>query len=182
MSNEEVPELLQLVESFGNSIDVGVPADDLDTPQRFGRWLDDHGFPGIAPTAAELEFARGVRAALRDELLAHHDDLGESARGRLDQYAARIPMRATFGPEPATFVPVGDGVPAMLGQVLAAMVIADREGSWDRLKICREDTCLAVFYDRTKNQSRTWCSMGCGNRNKTRSYRDRRRIVGPAEA
>jgi predicted RNA-binding Zn ribbon-like protein len=60
--------------------------------------------------------------------------------------------------------------------VLAAMVIAEREGSWHRLKICREDTCQWVFFDRSKNQSKTWCSMRvCGNRNKTRSYRSRQR-------
>ncbi|MFI7544479.1 CGNR zinc finger domain-containing protein [Actinoplanes sp. NPDC049599] len=34
--------------------------------------------------------------------------------------------------------------------------------------------CRSVFYDRSKNGSKTWCSMEvCGNRNKTRSYRRR---------
>jgi predicted RNA-binding Zn ribbon-like protein len=32
-----------------------------------------------------------------------------------------------------------------------------------------------AFYDRSKNSSRTWCSMSsCGNRAKTRAYRGRR--------
>jgi predicted RNA-binding Zn ribbon-like protein len=32
-----------------------------------------------------------------------------------------------------------------------------------------------VFYDRSRNRSRHWCSMGvCGNRAKTRTYRAKR--------
>ena len=177
MATEDVPEELRLVESFANSLDVDADTDDLESPERFGRWLADHGFPQVEPTADELAFAIGVRSALREELMAHHGHVEPGdVRFRLDGFAERIPMRAAFGAGPATFVPVGAGVTAMLGEVLAAMVIAEREGSWHRLKICREDTCQWVFFDRSKNQSKTWCSMRvCGNRNKTRSYRSRQR-------
>jgi predicted RNA-binding Zn ribbon-like protein len=177
MATEDVPEQLKLVESFANSLDVDAPGDDLESVEQFGRWLAEHGFPQVTPTADELALAVGLRAALRDELIAHHGDADPAAvRSRLDDYAGQIPMRAAFGAGPATFVPVGTGVHAMLGEVLAAMVIAEREGSWHRLKICREDTCQWVFFDRSKNQSKTWCSMRvCGNRNKTRSYRSRQR-------
>jgi predicted RNA-binding Zn ribbon-like protein len=174
---DDVPEQLHLVESFANSIDYDTDQDDLESPERFGRWLADHGFPGIRPTADDLAFAVGMRGALRDELMAHHDGTRSAdARARMDGYAARIPLRASFGAGPATLEPAGEGLAAMLGQVLAAMVIAEREGSWHRLKLCREDTCQVVFFDHSKNQSKTWCSMQvCGNRNKTRSYRGRRR-------
>jgi predicted RNA-binding Zn ribbon-like protein len=85
-------------------------------------------------------------------------------------------LRAAFGAGPATLEPAGTGAGVMLGRVLAAMVLAEREGTWERVKICREDTCQVAFFDRSKNHSKTWCSMGvCGNRNKTRSYRSRRR-------
>jgi hypothetical protein len=68
----------------------------------------------------------------------------------------------------------------MLGAVLGAMVLAEREGGWHRLKICREETCRRVFFDKSKNQSKTWCSMqACGNRSKTRTYRDRQRELPP---
>ena len=46
------------------------------------------------------------------------------------------------------------------------------DGTWRRLKACREDTCQWAFYDRSKNRSGTWCSMAvCGNRAKARAYR-----------
>jgi predicted RNA-binding Zn ribbon-like protein len=176
----DIPEQLHLVESFANSVDVDTAQDDLDSPARFGRWLAAHGFPGVEPGKEELALAVAVRAALRDELIAHHDHLASSeARARLDGFAERIPLRASFdGAGPAGLVPAGQGVTAMLGAVLAAIVLAEREGGWHRLKICREETCQRVFFDKSKNQSKTWCSMQvCGNRSKTRTYRDRQREI-----
>jgi len=175
----DVPEQLHLVESFANSMDVDLGQDDLDSAARFGRWLAAHGFPGAEPGDPELALAVGIRAALRDELVAHHDRLASTeARARLDGYAERIPLRASFAGGPATLVPAGQGVTAMLGAVLAAVVLAEREGGWQRLKICREETCQRVFFDKSKNQSKTWCSMQvCGNRSKTRTYRDRQREI-----
>ena len=168
----DIPEQLHLVESFANSLDVETAQDDLDSPARFGRWLAAHGFPRIEPDHRDLGLAVGMRDALRAELIAHHDDLGSGeARARLDGFAEHIPLRVSFGGAgPATLVPAGQGVTAMLGAVLAAMVLAERDGGWHRLKICREETCQRVFFDKSKNQSKTWCSMQvCGNRSKTRS-------------
>lgn len=195
MAAEDFPEQLRLVESFANSVDVEGGEDDLDSLDRFARWLAAHGFPAAAAaaTTADLDLARALRSALRDEMLAHggHEPEGDpepspaegpaaaDPRRRLDELAARIPLRAHFGAGPATLVPVGQGVPAVLGQVLAAVVVAERDGLWHRIKICREDTCRWVYFDRSKNASKTWCSMQvCGNRNKTRAYRGRRK---PAE-
>jgi predicted RNA-binding Zn ribbon-like protein len=177
MAIEDLPAELRIVKSFADSVDVESAQDDFDSTARFGRWLVAHGFDHPEPTADELALAIAMRGALRDELIGHHGgtDSGE-ARSRLDTYAERVPLRAAFGPGPATLVPVGAGVQEMLGRVLAAMVLAEHDGTWQRVKICREDTCQVVFFDRSKNQSKTWCSMGlCGNRNKTRSYRERRR-------
>jgi predicted RNA-binding Zn ribbon-like protein len=179
MGSADLPEALRIVRSFANSVDVETAQDDLDSPARFGRWLVAHGFDHPAPTEEERVLALGIRDALREELMAHHGDGdGRTARARLDAYARMVPLRATFGDGPATLVPAGGGVAVMLGAVLAAIVIAEREGTWERVKICREETCQVAFYDRSKNQSKTWCSMGvCGNRNKTRSYRDRQRTA-----
>jgi predicted RNA-binding Zn ribbon-like protein len=182
MSDEDFPERLRIVQSFADSVDVETGQDDLDSPERFGRWLVAHGFDHLAPTEEERLLALGVRDALREELMAHHGD-GDSrtARAQLDAYARMVPLRATFGNGPAALVPAGGGVSVMLGTVLAAIVIAEHEGTWERVKICRDETCQVAFYDRSKNHSKTWCSMGiCGNRNKTRSYRDRQRTAAPA--
>jgi predicted RNA-binding Zn ribbon-like protein len=179
MSDEDFPERLRIVQSFADSVDVETGEDDLDSPARFGRWLVAHGFDHPAPSEDERVLAFGIRDALREELMAHHGD-GDAAiaRAKLDAYARLVPLRAAFGDGPAALMPAGGGVSVMLGTVLAAIVIAEHEGTWERVKICREETCQVAFYDRSKNHSKTWCSMGvCGNRNNTRSYRTRQRTA-----
>ena len=67
----------------------------------------------------------------------------------------------------------GDGLVASL---LAIIARAQADGTWSRMKACRADDCRWAFYDRSRNRSRTWCSMSeCGNRAKARSYRARQR-------
>jgi predicted RNA-binding Zn ribbon-like protein len=175
------PEALRPVESFANSVDVETGRDDLDSTAGYGAWLAAQGFPGVQPRAADLDLARSLRDALRAELAAHHPGAGAGgaedpdARARLDALAARIPLRAGFGASPATLQPAGEGALGLLGTVLAAVVLAERDGTWHRLKLCPADDCRWVYYDRSRNTSKAWCSMdGCGNRAKTRAYRGRR--------
>jgi predicted RNA-binding Zn ribbon-like protein len=174
----DVPPELWLVESFLNSVDVESGRDDLDTLPRFRRWLGDHRQSTAAATAtdADLVLAREVRAELRAEVLGHHDP-GVRDRSRLDALAAAVGLAARFdGDGRVRLVGAEPGVRGVLGDVLASVVRAVHEGTWTRLKICSADTCRYVFYDRSRNGSRRWCSMDvCGNRSKTRSYRSRRR-------
>jgi predicted RNA-binding Zn ribbon-like protein len=73
------------------------------------------------------------------------------------------------------FAPAESGVRGVLGEVLASVALASCDGTWDRLKVCGNDECAYVFYDRSKNACRRWCSMEvCGNRVKTRAYRQRK--------
>ncbi|NJP77205.1 CGNR zinc finger domain-containing protein [Streptomyces telluris] len=37
---------------------------------------------------------------------------------------------------------------------------AQRDGTWERLKICRSDACAWVFYDHSRNHSAVWCATG----------------------
>jgi predicted RNA-binding Zn ribbon-like protein len=168
-----------LVESFLNSIDLESGRDDLDSPVRFRGWLIANGHPAAADglTAADLWFARELRDALRAEVREHAD----ADHARLNALAAEVALRADFTAAGLGVQPAENGVRGVLGEVLGAVVIADREGRWQRLKICRERHCQVAFYDRSKNSSRCWCSMSvCGNRNKTRAYRGRRRLEARA--
>jgi predicted RNA-binding Zn ribbon-like protein len=166
-----VPESLWLVESLLNSVDVESGRDDLDELPRFQRWLRDHGRGSAAnaATEADLSLARDLRDALRDELDGAGDPSG------LDRLAAGIGLVARFtGDGRVGLVPADAGVRGVLGEVLTAVVRAEHEGAWRRLTICSADACRYVYYDRSKNGSRRWCSMAvCGNRSKTRAYRER---------
>ena len=45
-----------------------------------------------------------------------------------------------------------------------------------RLKICPNHGCRWVFYDETRGNTRRWCDdRSCGNRDKVRRLRERRR-------
>ena len=68
------------------------------------------------------------------------------------------------------FAPRGDALDGVVAIAFAAML----DGTWSRLKACRN--CRWCFYDYSPNRSATWCSMQlCGNRKKTRAYRARQR-------
>jgi predicted RNA-binding Zn ribbon-like protein len=163
-----------LLESFLNSVDVETGADDLDTPERYSHWLGQHGYPDTVADATDLRDALQLRDALRAAARRHHD--AAEPDGALDALAGRIRLRARFTPDGVRLVSAETGARGILGDVLATVVLADADGSWQRIKICREDTCQWVFFDRSKNTSKQWCSMqGCGNRNKTRAYRARQR-------
>ena len=55
-----------------------------------------------------------------------------------------------------------------LADLLLIMRDAQRDGSWKRLKACRNDDCLWAFYDRSHAGRGAWCDMAtCGNRIRT---------------
>jgi predicted RNA-binding Zn ribbon-like protein len=65
---------------------------------------------------------------------------------------------------------------------LAAIAASVTGASWNRLKVCAEDTCQWAFVDASRNRSRSWCSMRvCGNRTKTRAYRARKQGSRPPQ-
>jgi predicted RNA-binding Zn ribbon-like protein len=68
---------------------------------------------------------------------------------------------------------------AGLSSVVAEFYDGSRNGTLDRLKMCASEECRRVFFDRSKPSTRRWCmSSLCGNRMKTRNYRERQRSAG----
>lgn len=137
-------------------------------------WLEEHGVPA---TPDSLGRAREVREALRAFLIANNERsaVPAGAAATLEQAAARAHLSLELLPSPE-LVPLAAGVDGALGRVLAAAFECMRDGSWPRLKACRN--CHWAFYDESRNRSAAWCSMQlCGNRLKTRAYRRRRRTV-----
>ncbi len=59
--------------------------------------------------------------------------------------------------------------------VEAAMAMVDvlRTGQLDRLRTCSADDCDDVLVDLSKNRSRRFCSITCGNRTNVAAYRAR---------
>ena len=149
----------ELVVAFLNTLDEEDHTDVLDDAALWLAWLTEHDGPTDTADVAVAELARPHRDALR---AAVADRAGE-----LPAVAVRVRLDAG--------TPVLDADDPV-GRVLAAAVRLAVAGEWERVKICPADHCRWAFYDRSRNHSRTWCSMEmCGNRAKAREWRRRRR-------
>jgi len=48
--------------------------------------------------------------------------------------------------------------------VAFALIDVIRAHEWDRLRTCAADDCTGVFVDLSRNGSKRFCSLRCGNR------------------
>ncbi len=180
-SRDPAPGRLALVQQFVNTLDVELGEDELTDLAALERWLDGRALlDGDGLHEGDLERARRFREALRTLLDEHAaEDARTAAAAELDAAAPGALLRVSFaaGGEPA-LGPANGGLDGALARLLAIIDTASCDGTWERLKVCAEETCRWAFYDHSRNRSGSWCSMAvCGNRAKARSYRERRRAA-----
>jgi predicted RNA-binding Zn ribbon-like protein len=177
--HQEAPGALEHVRSFVNTLDVDDGVDELSDGHALASWLSERGLApdGVRAGAAEVRGAIELREALRAVLLAHNgrEPSPPEACAVLDDAVCRGRVRLRFGADgSAALEPQAGGVAGALGRLLVIVQAAIANGTWARLKACREHTCEWAFYDHTKNRSGAWCTMDvCGNRAKARAYRER---------
>jgi predicted RNA-binding Zn ribbon-like protein len=169
---------LALVERFVNTADLETGADALGDAGQLSAWLREAGLAesGDRFDEAGRERVVAVREALRSLLLSNHGDPADpEAIAVLESAARDAPIVVAFGADgSARLAPADRGVDGVLAALLGIVARAQAEGTWSRLKACPADACGYAFYDRSRNHSRTWCTMSvCGNRAKARSYRAR---------
>lgn len=178
----DVPAGIARVRAFVNTreIDGDGVVEGFAAPADLAAWLTAHGLLGGGEPLGDgdVREAIEVREALREVLggnAGHAVD--PTAVSVLRDAAARTPVTVLFDPDAhASLVPVGGGLRAALGRIFADIATATADGSWARLKSCRNDECRWAYYDASRNRSGRWCSMaGCGNRMKGRAYRQRAR-------
>jgi predicted RNA-binding Zn ribbon-like protein len=151
------PEPLRQVQLLVNSIDREHDREWLPA------WLEEHGLP-----ASDYDRAVALREALR-ALLRVNNEGGAAPEARAQVSEAARDVRVELGDDGVVLT----GADA-LAEVTAIALSSMLDGTWGRLKVCRN--CEWSFYDTSKNRSGSWCSMQlCGNRLKTRAYRSRRR-------
>jgi len=133
-----------------NTLDVEEGTDLIDEPDAFSTWCDER-----AVDEGDVAEAKTVRDALRSFLDGETPSL-PSLELETTCGERGVALRARTAAEAA----------------VASSVVLSIQGSMGRIKLCAADDCRWAFYDRSKNGSRTWCSMGvCGNRQKARTYR-----------
>jgi predicted RNA-binding Zn ribbon-like protein len=177
------PPGLELVQTFVNTADIEEGTDELGDVASTVRWLES-AWGGEVPALEEGDRARLVEAreALRSVLATHTGEPADpDAIERLRELLSTAVLRPVVDARGARLEAAGEGVDAFLGVIAAQIAEATVAGTWERLKVCRDDVCRWAFYDHSKNTRGTWCSMRvCGNRAKARAYRQRRRVAAPA--
>src|SRR5437763_13472130 len=166
---DPAPGRLELVRRFVNTVDHEHGREVLHAPVRLQALLVELGLldPGARVTARDLGRALELRETLRALALANNGVPTDSV------LEAELTVRIDGGA--GTLEPSRRDVDGALADLVGIVYTALADGTWSRLKACRRDVCHWLFYDRSRNQSAVWCRMAvCGNRIKTRAYRERR--------
>lgn len=171
---------LHLLQDFVNTNDIESERDALGSPRRLAQWLAAKGLSDGGPIEdAEWRQALEIREGLRALALVNNGEpLDEAQLEALNQAAAAYPVVVGVDAKDWTLRPAEGGLAGFLGAILSTLAHAMADGTWSRMKACRNDTCRWLFFDHSRNRSGTWCTMAiCGSRMKSRAYRSRRRAA-----
>jgi predicted RNA-binding Zn ribbon-like protein len=147
--------------------------DDLASPVQLRDWLAAHDLVHRDAAITDRDHARflRLRAALRAAL---DGDRRSGDDSRADPFAVslQVELDPDDGPRLGTSEP---GVDDAIGQLGAAALRIALTGEWRRLRACAADDCQWIFYDQSRPGRGRYCSpYSCGNRVKTRAYRQRK--------
>jgi predicted RNA-binding Zn ribbon-like protein len=183
IETKPAPMPLLLVQSFVNTREEDAGTDLLADASTAQDWLEAAGLlPDLVLDESGLALIREIRESIRT-LLVHNAGGAPPTEAELRPLAhlARSskfrPIVAEDGqvdlePEP------GAGL-RPLATLLLAIRDAQQDGSWSRLKACRNTDCRWAFFDRSHARRGAWCDMAvCGNRIKNRNLRSRRSATG----
>ncbi|MFI1920238.1 CGNR zinc finger domain-containing protein [Nocardia sp. NPDC020380] len=156
-------------------------AEDPDTMTEIAQldaFFAKHAYTGAhTRTAAELAAVRAQRAPLRrlltsdrdtavilvNDILAAHRAVPRLVRhDDLDYHIHAVPADAPLDVRMAV-------------ETAMAMIDLIRADELSRLSICADETCDGIVLDLSRNRSRRYCSIACGNRNAVAAYRARQR-------
>jgi predicted RNA-binding Zn ribbon-like protein len=173
------PPPLRLVQSFVNTVDLEHEREWLVEPQELVAWAHARKLVPATTTFTprDLRQALELREAFRGLLAANRDrKRDEAALAVLTRAARSAQLTVAFTRAGSPVLESqAEGIDGLRGRLVSVAVTAMLDGSWERLKACRN--CRWAFFDESKNRSARWCSMSlCGNRLKTRAYRRRRRV------
>jgi predicted RNA-binding Zn ribbon-like protein len=183
-----VPGELALLYDFVNSLDrrryvedgvAHAGGDEIETPRALEAWMRSRGLlrRGEQVDADEHAAALGLRTTLRDFLRnpPERRPQAKEAAHRLSAASRKFPLTLAVSDRgEVELVPAPDS--NGLGHVLGQMMALAETGRLARLKTCASEECHWLFFDRSKPANRHWCSSAiCGNRVKTRAYRERQR-------
>ncbi|MFD7919439.1 CGNR zinc finger domain-containing protein [Streptomyces sp. NPDC059740] len=190
-----LPSEIEPLHAFLNSIDlrsftdhgtVHQGGEHLPTARALTGWLRERELlaAGTDATEADLRHAHRLRGQLRGALAQRSLTAQAAEAGPAPEQGPLVPgeevpmtLRLTTYPGRApALLPVAAGAQGALDRIALMVCEAVAAGTWNRLKMCEAADCRWVFYDRSRPGRGRWCAADlCGNRMKTRAYRERHR-------
>ena len=158
------------------------PVERLRSPDDLARWAREAGFSDRATaTPAQLDAAIVLREQIHRAADAARTGgaLGAADVAGLNAWAAR-PALAPQLVQSGALAWTGDGtmeeVLALIGRDAVELLASPAR---ERLRMCSDPYCGALFVDFSRPGNRRWCSMStCGNRAKKRALHARRGAAG----
>jgi predicted RNA-binding Zn ribbon-like protein len=186
IETKPAPMPLLLVQSFVNTWEGDTGIDLLGARDSAESWLHEAGLLEGSLGEEDRAGAQRLREAIRG-LLVHN--AGGPAPSTSDievlsSFAAGCLLRPVLASDGAIELAPAerpDRSP-QLARLLLIIHDAQRDGTWARLKACRNPDCRWAYFDRSHAGRGAWCDMAvCGNRIKNRNFRSRHsRPRGPA--
>jgi len=146
-------------------------------PQDLARWIDETRMVASPPdvTSRQLTAARGLREAI-DRLARPGVDPAPGDREEVNRWAARAPLAPQLTPGGKLQWAADRPVEQMLATIARDAIDLLSGPFADRIRECAAPDCALLFVDTSRPGRRRWCSTeGCGNRVRTKAYRQRRK-------
>lgn len=146
------------------------------TPDELGEFVADYAYTGRHDgDQAELDAVLAVLPRLRDLLTADRDAAASRVNDLLREAQALPQLRRHDGHDWHLHAVDPHRALAERIAVETAMAMIDviRADEMSRLAVCADDDCEGIVLDLSRNRSKRFCSVTCGNRNAVAAYRAR---------
>jgi predicted RNA-binding Zn ribbon-like protein len=151
-------------------------ADELRTAAQLTALLDQHAYSGrFDRDDTELAEVRATRTLLRSIWTLDRDGAVEAVN-RMLREAAALPQLIRHDSFDWHLHATGQDAPLaerMRVEVSLALVDVLRTDEMGRLRACAADDCDGVLVDLSRNGSKRFCSIRCGNRMNMVAFRER---------
>jgi predicted RNA-binding Zn ribbon-like protein len=155
--------------------------DTMQTVEDLDRFFVRHVYTGShTRTRAELDDVRALRAPLRALFTSSREDAVRIVNRMLAE-ARALPQLVRHGDVDWHIHAVGPDASLstrIVVETAMAMIDVVRADEMSRFSICAADDCEGIVLDLSRNRSRRFCSVACGNRSAVAAYRSRQRAAG----
>jgi predicted RNA-binding Zn ribbon-like protein len=154
----------------------GLEQDTLTSVAELDSFFTRHGYTGShRRDKAELDAVRALRPRLYALLTSDRDTAVATVNDWLAG-ARALPQLVRHGEHDWHIHAVGADSPLatrIVVETAMAMIDVIRADEMSRLSVCADVDCEDVVLDLSRNRSKRFCSVTCGNRNAVAAYRSR---------